>query len=77
MIKNNNKKQIVVLDTHKSSTTNMAAGLPQGSRLGPLISILYIYDIIEYFESDVLIFAINSSLSASDTDPNITAQILY
>ena len=31
------KKQIVGVDGHKSSTTNITAGLPQGSRLGPLI----------------------------------------
>ena len=71
-----NRKQIVVVDGLKSSTTNITAGLPQGSRLGPLLFIIYINDITEDLESDILIFADDCSLLVSDINPNITAQIL-
>ena len=52
------------------------AGVPQGSRLGPLLFLLYINDIVEGLESEILIFADDCSLLASGTDPNETAEIL-
>ena len=71
-----NRKQIVVVDGLKISTTNISAGLPQGSRLGPLLFIIYINDITKDLESDILIFADDCSLLVSDINPNTTAQLL-
>ena len=67
------RKQIVVVDGVKSDTLDVKSGVPQGSRLGPLLFIIYINDIISEIESDILIFADDTSLIASGTDPAQTA----
>ena len=50
--------------------------MPQGSRLGPLLFILYINDISNNLESDILIFADDTSLLATGSDPAETAAVL-
>ena len=55
-----NRKQCVVVDGIKSSLLGVNAGVPavpQGSRLGPLLFIIYINDIVKDIESEVMIFA--------------------
>ena len=59
-----NRQQVVVVDGIKSNVTQITAGLPQGSRLGPLLFIIYINDITEGLESDILIFADDCTLLA-------------
>ena len=71
-----NRKQCVVVDGVKSSMMDIQAGVPQGSRLGPLLFIIYINDIVEGLESEILIFADDCSLLASGTDPTETAEQL-
>ena len=71
-----NKKQIVVVDGSKSDIKNVTAGVPQGSRLGPLLWILYINDIIDLLESEALLFADDTCLFATGHDPSETANIL-
>ena len=51
------RKQIVVVDGQKSDILDVKAGIPQGSRLWPLLFIIYMNDIIENIESDIWIFA--------------------
>ena len=46
------------------------------SRLGPLLWIIYIQDIIEDLESECLLFADDTCLFASGEDPAITAEVL-
>ena len=67
------RKQIVVVDGVKSDILEVKSGVPQGSRLGPLLFIIYMNDIISDIESDILIFADDTSLMASGPDPAITA----
>ena len=70
------RKQIVVVDGHQSDIKDVNAGVPQGSRLGPLLWILYINDIIENVESEALLFADDTCLFATGKDPAQTAAIL-
>ena len=67
------RRQVVVVDGVKSETLEVKAGVPQGSRLGPLLFIIYMNDIVSDIESDILIFADDTSLMASGPDPAITA----
>ena len=71
-----NRKQCVVVDGVKSPFIDIQAGVPQGSRLGPLLFIIYINDIVEELECDILLFADDCSLLASGVDPTETANKL-
>ena len=71
-----NRKQIVVVDGQKSDTLEVKAGVPQWSRLGPLLFLIYMNDITEDIESDMLIFADDTSLFVSGSDPAETVDIL-
>ena len=68
-----NRKQCVVIEGEKSSLLNIEAGVPQGSRLGPLLFIIYINDIINDIESEILLFADDTTLLASGKDPAETS----
>ena len=72
----NDRKQIVVVDGQKSEMLDIRAGVPQGSRLGPLLFLIYMNDITDDIESDILIFADDTSLFVSETDPAETEEIL-
>ena len=71
-----NRKQIVVVDGSKSSVKPINAGVPQGSRLGPLLFIIYINDITLNIKSDILIFADDTTLLASGKSTEVTTKIL-
>ena len=70
-----NRKQRVVIEGVKSELVDIKAGIPQGSRLGPLLFIIYINDIVHSLESDILIFADDTTLLASGNDPAETASV--
>ena len=70
------RRQVVVVNGHKSEMVQIKAGVPQGSRLGPLLFIIYMNDIINNIESDILIFADDTSLFASGSDPVLTVEQL-
>ena len=71
-----NRKQIVVVNGQKSDMLDIKAGVPQGSRLGPLLFLIYINDICADIESDILIFADDTSLFVPGSDPAETSEIL-
>ena len=70
------RRQVVVVDGVESDVQEVHAGVPQGSRLGPLLFIIYINDITYNLESNILIFADDTSLLAHGNDPAETAAIL-
>ena len=71
-----NRKQCVVIDGFKSNLIDIKAGVPQGSRLGPLLFVIFINDIINDIESEILLFADDTTLLAAGKDPAETSQIL-
>ena len=54
--------QVTLVDHVKSDVKQVTFGVPQGSRLGPLLFILYINDIEKDLESEILIFADDTTL---------------
>ena len=70
------RRQIVVVDGVKSDVCQVKAGVPQGSRLGPLLFILYINDIQTNLESDILIYADDTTLLAVGKNPTDTSNML-
>ena len=68
-----NRKQCVIVDGEKSSFVEIKAGVPQGSRLGPLLFIIYINDIVNDIESEIMIFADDTTLLALGDDLTATA----
>ena len=66
----------MVVDGVKSETRDILAGVPQGSRLGPLLWILYVNDLCKNLESEVLLFADDTCLFATAKDPAQTAEII-
>ena len=70
------RRQVVVVDGERSDVLDVQAGVPQGSRLGPLLFIIYINDITENLEGDILILADDTSLLASGLDPAETVAMI-
>ena len=71
-----NRRPIVVVDGVKSTETNMCAGVPQGSRLGPILFIIYISDMAKNLKSKILIFSDDGLLMVSAEDPSQSTKIL-
>ena len=67
-----NRKQRVVIGGKKSEWTDIKAGVPQGSILGPLLFLIYVNDIINDIESEILLFADDTSMYEPILDPNIS-----
>ena len=61
--------QRVVLNGQTSSWKEILAGVPQGSILGPLLFLIFINDLPHGLESNVKIFAEDTSLFSTITNP--------
>ena len=70
------RKQIVTIDGCFSEVKELKAGVPQGSRLGPLLWILYANDILEDIECNIFLFADDTCMFAEGNNPTETAEIL-
>ena len=68
-----NRKQRVTLNGQSSSWTNVNAGVPQGSILGPLLFLIYIDDLSDGLSSNAKQFADDTSLFSVVHDINTSA----
>ena len=71
-----NRKQRVVLNGKSSSWTNVEAGVPQGSILGPLFFLIYINDLSDNLKTNPKLFADDNSLFSIVHDLNVSANDL-
>ena len=63
------RKQLVQIGPKKSDFLPITNGVPQGSVLGPLLFCIYINDLPLYVNDSCEMFADDTSLHASDTNP--------
>ena len=54
------RKQMVVVKGHKSGTSSVVSGVPQGSVLGPILFLIYISDIGENVDTNLKIYVDDS-----------------
>ena len=71
-----NRYQRVVLPGAVSDFSSINAGVPQRSILGPLLFLVYINDIVNDIESNINLFADDTSLSMVVGDPDTAGAIL-
>ena len=79
-----NRSQFVDIDGHSSSLLNIQCGVPQGSILGPLLYLIYVNDIpnscngnILSFADDTTLYMSNSNLPALFLEANQTVNKLF
>lgn len=63
------RQQAVVLDGFISTPKPLAAGVPQGSVLGPLLFLMFINDLASHLDNDLHLFADDSTLHAVIKNP--------
>ena len=72
----NERYQRVVLNGQNSGWEKVEAGVPQGSILGPLLFLIYINDLSNNLESEVKLFADDTSIFSIVHDNNLSTREL-
>ena len=67
---------LTVIDGHKSDVLPLLAGVPQGSKLGPLLYIIFMNDIVADLESTPFLYADDTTLIATASSTYQTTNIL-
>ena len=62
-----NRKQYTQVNEHRSSLKEITCGVPQGSILGPILFLIYINDISNSTELNLLSFADDITIYCSET----------
>ena len=70
------RKQRVIIANSSSSWKDIYAGVPQGSVIGPLLFLIFINDIVKDINSDIRLFADDTSLYISVDSPDTSAHLL-
>ena len=70
------RRSVTVVEGIKSAELPLNAGVPQGSRLGPLLFLIYINDIVNNLESMPFIYADDTTLLAKGSSTFETTNIL-
>ena len=68
------RQQRVILNGQSSEWREVSAGVPKGSALGPLFFLIYINDLTNNLQSDVKLFADDTSLSTVVENETVSAQ---
>ena len=72
-----NIRQVVYYNNHTSALSSVACGVPLGSILGPLLLLLFSYDIIDNVKnSRIIMYADDTMLYAQGKDLNIIENAL-
>ena len=72
----NNRQQRVVIPGAKADWVTIEAGVPQGSILGPLLFLIFINDIVQDIQSNIRLFADDTSLYIKVDHPISAADAL-
>ena len=71
-----NRKQYVVINGSQSDIGYINAGVPQGSKLGPLLFLIYINDLVINIKCMIKLFADDKSLYIVVDNPDTSAVLL-
>ena len=71
------RRQRVVLNGQASTWTNIIAGVPQGSILGPLLFLIYINDLSGRLSTNAKLFADETSLFSVIHDSQTSANVIH
>ena len=70
------RQQLVNIDGTNSEPGTVSCGVPQGSLLGPLLFLCYVNDMPLSIKCKLLLYADDSAILVSGTDPKLISQIL-
>lgn len=70
------RKQRVVIDGENSNWKEVPAGVPQGSVLGPLLFLIYINDLVDTVDSEIRLFADDTTVFVFVDNPVLSAEQL-